>query len=162
MPQIDKNKIVKVKRWPLDWENHILNVCKLYFIDKEIEFNNALPFYSYLTDIESEGGFKLEVNYLLTVFEIDEHEYDVEIQREGNFSIKGLVKYVKKIYIDEEGLEGSYSYKNYKLIACISASPFSLLRQIEKVIIKDYDKRNNCGEDSSFPPIPFNFLGSDD
>jgi len=165
----------KKQKWPKSWDIHIINSCKLYFEDKNINFIDG-----YINEIAivaalnisnpshpTHGGLNLNIFFATK----DNYNYSASLYKNNDNIIYGEVCYETfEPYIPEESNTIDCSqFINYTyLIAKIKEkTSFDIVKQLEKIIKNDYEDRkkddNNDGnggneEDPVEPDDPIDKL----
>jgi hypothetical protein len=152
--------IQKVKKWPKDFEKHILNTVKLYFEDKDIDFVDGGIYSSLITDIYSSIGIKNFLSYLKLEFDINGFRYSVNIYN-INSKINGIISYIeeKNEEIPEHKIEKTFffaTYINYFIMHFIAQfeviNAYNCILNIEKIIKDDYNNRKGKGDNGGNEP----------
>lgn len=153
---MQKQILQKTKKWPEDWEKHILNTCKLYFDNKTIEFTDGSTIYSYIAHVLQ----KYETMSLTIKFNIKGKTYEANVMRQNikgkdisNNMVRTCIVYIEDVKEDDSQVddqENHYLFKTnigYLVLHPIASfycqTGYDCAINIEKIIIKDYDNRNN-------------------
>ena len=145
-------KVLPTKKWPNDWDKHILNTVQFYFEDHSIVFENffykdsIIPLYdnqfekSLQNNIELFLHFKYNKKYLVILYNI------------FGTGLNGFC------YVETTLPNVASTHPNMlKYIALFKTnSPYACCQSIEKIIL-DNENRNDGGDsdDTKTPKIPF-------
>lgn len=172
---MQKQVLQKTKKWPKDWEKHVLNSCKLYFDNKKIEFTDGSMMYSYITHLLQ----KYETTSLAIQFNIQGKKYEANVIRQNakgenfpNDMIKTCIIYIENI---EDGpmafnnKENNFLFKTatgFLILQPIASffcqTGYECATNIEKIITEDYNNRNNNDDDGEGENEPIDpFIPSD-
>ena len=165
---IFKDKIIPVKKWPEDWDKHIVQSCQLYFYNKQINFLDYNLIYHFYARPgrgvdEHIQGVKLELEY-------NGKYYFVEFDYKNPcFSINcfykdyDVEKYLTPFPSINSSIMGHFSgYDDFgiyiiKLIAGQSSfeeTSYEIIKTVENIILNHNDDDNNDdNNDNNDEPI---------
>lgn len=172
---MQKQILQKTKKWPEDWEKHVLNTCKLYFDDKKIEFIDGAMMYSYITHLLQE----YETMSLAIQFDIQGKTYEANILRQNsqgqdfpNKMVRTCIVYIEDVKEDNplpNNKKNNYLFKTnngflilYPIASFFCQTGYDCAINIEKIITKDYNNRNDDDDDDDGGNKPIDpFVPSD-
>ena len=145
--------IQKTEKWPKNWEKHILNTCKFYFEDKNIDFIDGIEYFQINTQ-DINKIVKLEL-----YFNINDYKYKVHIENYLETYKNGkMVVYIFYYNMIEETKFNIY----YEIAGFSSDNRLDTIKMIELLITSNYNDRNDDWEgenDNETEPIsPINTL----
>tara|TARA_Y100000310_G_scaffold326019_1_gene390349 strand:- start:5079 stop:5639 length:561 start_codon:yes stop_codon:yes gene_type:complete len=162
----------KTKKWPQDWDMHILNTCEFYF-EKDISFCTGVAFFTYSVENVKNTEVRL-------IFQIHskgykgKHNYGASLKYIEKDIIKLDVYYLVKnlISIDEisasiricDGSEIEQAEHSMLLVFPVKSklikNPYACAKAIEKIILEDVPQREDGEDDDDnsdeVPTEPFN------
>jgi len=170
-----KNYILqKTKKWPKNWDIHIINSSKLYFEEKEITFIDG-----YIHEVAIVSAIKCSISNdalgfgcdgvnLNLFFTINNYHYSISLYRNNKKNmIYGYVYYetfkpLDNIFTKIMITGSSFVNYSYMISGIEGKTSFNIIEQIEKIIKIDYNNRKKDngnggnGENEKNPITPNN------
>lgn len=138
--------IPKIKKWPQQWEEHVLNTGQFYFENHSISLDD-FHYYNQCTTDNNTSQI-LENDEISLYFSYKQYNYSARLKYVKN-AIR--IKVYKKYTIAENEHHSIY----YTISGNISVlTPYQSCQIIEKIILLDNEDRNDGDEDDVDSPAP--------